>query len=95
MFQRPTIKATKLLAFHLFCLTVILTFLANIARAEDVVKPAKAQTQPSQSALFIHFANGLLTVDYQDIMFFRLSAVRRNPLWPALVRLASNMLLSP
>jgi len=56
-------KPSSLLAFHLLCLTVILTFLTNIARAEDVLKTNKAQTQPTQSTRFIQFANGLLTVN--------------------------------
>ena len=60
-------KPSRLFMFHLFCLTVILSFLANIARAEEVLKTMEAQTQPSQSASFIQFANDLLTVNVQDV----------------------------
>ncbi|MBC8217274.1 MAG: HEAT repeat domain-containing protein [Planctomycetes bacterium] len=55
-------KHLRLFAFHLLCLMVIFSFLANIARAQDKLKPTKAQTQPSESARFIQFVNDLLTV---------------------------------
>jgi hypothetical protein len=45
----------------------ILTFLANSARAEDVLKITKAQAQVSHSALSIQFANDLLTVNAKDV----------------------------
>ena len=60
-------KPSRLFAFHLVYVTVILTFLANIARAEDVLKTTEVQTQPSQSAHFIQFADGLLTVKVKDV----------------------------
>ncbi len=67
LYLRSTVKSTRLFTFHLVCLTVIFTFLANIARAEDVMKTTKAQTKQSQSALSIQFANDLLTVDAKDV----------------------------
>ena len=67
MFQRSTMKPLRFLAFHLLCLTAILTFLANTARAEDVLKTTKAERQPSQSAPFIQFANDLLTVKVKGL----------------------------
>ncbi len=60
-------KPSRLFAFHLVYVTVILTFLANIARAEDVLKTTEVQTQPSQSAHFIQFANNLLTVNAKNV----------------------------
>ena len=60
-------KPSRLFAFQLVCVTVILTFLANIARAEDVLKTTEATAQPSQSACFIQFSNDLLTVNVQDV----------------------------
>ncbi len=59
----------KLLRFFtlcVLCLPVSLAFLSSIARAEDVLKTAKAQTQPSQSDRLIQFANDLLTVKVKD-----------------------------
>ena len=59
-------KPSRLLVLHLLCLTVSLTFMANTARAEDVLK-TEAQTRPSQSARFIQFANDVLTVKVQNV----------------------------
>jgi len=67
MFPRSIMKPLRLLAIHMLYLAVILTFLANIARPEDVDKTTKAQTHPSQGARFIQFANDLLTVKLQDV----------------------------
>ncbi len=67
MFPISTMKPSRLFTFHLLCLTVVLTFLANTARAEHVLKTTKAQTQPSQGARLTQFANDLLTVMVQDV----------------------------
>ena len=56
-------KPSRLFTFHLLCLTVSLTFLLTIAQADDKLQITKAQTQQSQSAHFIQFANDLLTVN--------------------------------
>ena len=60
-------KPSRFLTFHILCLTVMLTFLANATRAEDVLKTTEAQTRPSQSARFIQISNDLLTVHVQDV----------------------------
>jgi hypothetical protein len=59
-------RPSRLFTSHLFCLAVILTLLANIARAEDVLKTGKAQTQTAQSTRFIQFDNDVLTVKVKD-----------------------------
>ena len=60
-------KPSRLLAFHLLCLTVILILLGNTAQAEDVLKTTEAKIRPSQSALSIQFANDLVTVKVHDV----------------------------
>ena len=66
-FPRPTMKPSRLLAFHLVCVTVSVNFLLTIAQAQNKPKPTKAQSQLPQSARFIQFANDLLTVKVKDL----------------------------
>ena len=60
-------KPLKLFTFRLFYLSVSLTFLSGITKAEDRVKTTEAQNQPSQSSRIIQFANDHLTVNVKDI----------------------------
>ena len=60
-------KPLRFFTFRLLCLTVSTAFLPTIAQTGDKLKTTKAQTQPSQSASFIQFANDLLTVEAQDV----------------------------
>jgi len=60
-------KPLRSLTFQLLCLTVSLTFLANITQAEDTLKATEVQTQPSQGARFIQFVNDQLTVKVKDV----------------------------
>ncbi len=48
-------------------MTVSLTFLAALTQAEEVLKTTEVQTQPSESARLIQFANDLLTVNVKDV----------------------------
>ena len=59
-------KPLRLFTFHLVCLTVSLTFLANVTQAEDTLKTTEAKTRPSQRARLIQFANDHLTVNVKD-----------------------------
>ncbi len=60
-------KPLRPLTFHLACLTVSLTFLANVIQAEETLKTTVAQTQPFQGAHAIEVANDLLTVKVRDV----------------------------
>lgn len=60
-------KRVKFFALHLICLTVSLTLFSTVTQAEDNLKNTGAQTQPSHTARFIHFANALLTVKVKDV----------------------------
>lgn len=62
-----TMKPLRMFTLHLVCLTVSLTFLSTVTQAENKLKTTDAETQPSQSARVIHFANDLLTVKVQDV----------------------------
>ncbi len=65
-------KPLRVFTFHLVCLTVSLTFLTTITQAENKLKTTDAETQPSQSARVIHFANDHLTVKVVDVSLHEL-----------------------
>lgn len=58
---------SRLSTFYLVCVTVIFTILAT-AQAEDVTETTEDVTQQSQRALYIQFANDLLTVNANDVL---------------------------
>jgi hypothetical protein len=60
-------KPLKHLTFHLLYLSASLIFLSGVTQAKDREKAPIAQTQPSQGARIIQFANDHLTVKVKDI----------------------------
>ena len=60
-------KPARLFTFQLVCIAVVLLCLVSIVQAEDVPKATKTQTQQSQRALSIQFANDLLTVNAKNV----------------------------
>jgi len=65
-------KPLKRLVIPLLCLAVIFTFLAHIARSENVLNSSVLKTQTLKNSHLIQYSDGFLTVNVQDVSLLEL-----------------------